>query len=300
MDHRIFQKNVELLSIVTPEERAATPGCDSPLPSVDSLRQVMELVRMLVFPSFFDKRTDEGYLRTSHIGLHLERLTTLLQRQVALALLFNQNGCKGAEKRADQMTMDFVDNLPIIKQTLYTDVEAIYASDPSVKTYGEVIYSYPVIQAMLHYRVAHQLYRMNVPVIPRIITEMAHALTGIDIHPGACIGNHFSIDHGTGVVIGETCVIGHHVTLYQGVTLGAKLFKLEKGEQRPALEGQTRHPIIGDHVTIYSNSTILGPITIGHNAVIGGNVWLTHSVPPFAKIVQGKTMDVTFTDGLGI
>jgi serine O-acetyltransferase len=160
-----------------------------------------------------------------------------------------------------------------------------------------VIFCYPVIQAMLHYRVAHQLHIMGVPILPRILTEMAHSSTGIDIHPGAQIGEYFSIDHGTGVVIGETCIIGNHVTLYQGVTLGAKNFQVDD-QGRPV--NVPRHPIIGDHVTIYANSTILGRITIGQNTVIGGNIWLTHSVPPGSKILQSKAIDVSFNEGLGI
>ena len=150
---------------------------------------------------------------------------------------------------------------------------------------------------MVHFRVAHVLHQMGVPILPRILTEQAHSATGIDIHPGAQIGPYFAIDHGTGVVIGETCIIGQHVTLYQGVTLGAKNFQVDDNG-RPV--NVPRHPIIGDHVTIYANSTILGRITIGHDTVIGGNIWLTHSVPPHSRILQSKAVDVSFTEGLGI
>jgi serine O-acetyltransferase len=150
---------------------------------------------------------------------------------------------------------------------------------------------------MTHYRIAHKLHELQVPVIPRIITELAHSKTGIDIHPGAKIGEYFSIDHGTGVVIGETTIIGNHVTLYQGVTLGAKSFKYD--EQGNMLN-VPRHPIIENNVTIYSNASILGRITIGHDSVIGGNIWLTHSVPPYSRILQSKAVDAGFTDGAGI
>ena len=150
---------------------------------------------------------------------------------------------------------------------------------------------------MTHYRIAHRLHKMGVPVIPRIITEQAHSKTGIDIHPGAQIGEYFSIDHGTGVVIGETCIIGNHVTLYQGVTLGAKSFKYD--EQGNMLN-VPRHPIIEDNVTIYSNASVLGRITIGHDSTIGGNIWLTHDVPPYSRILQSKAVDASYQDGLGI
>jgi serine O-acetyltransferase len=166
-----------------------------------------------------------------------------------------------------------------------------------VRNYGEVIFCYPVVQAMVHYRMAHELLQMGIPVLPRIITELAHSATGIDIHPGATIGEYFSIDHGTGVVIGETCIIGNHVTLYQGVTLGAKNFSLDShGHPRNI----PRHPIIEDNVTVYSNSTLLGRITVGHDSVIGGNVWLTHDVSPGSRVLQNKATTSMFIDGLGI
>ena len=173
----------------------------------------------------------------------------------------------------------------------------MFDNDPAAETYGEVIFCYPVVNAMTHYRIAHALHVKNIPVIPRIITEQAHSKTGIDIHPGATIGEYFAIDHGTGVVIGETCIIGHHVTLYQGVTLGAKSFKYD--EQGNVLN-VPRHPIIEDHVTVYSNASILGRITIGHDSVIGGNIWVTHDVPPHSRIQQSRAVDVSFNGGLGI
>jgi serine O-acetyltransferase len=150
---------------------------------------------------------------------------------------------------------------------------------------------------MIHYRIAHRLHELKVPVIPRIITEQAHSMTGIDIHPGAQVGEYFAIDHGTGVVIGETSIIGHHVTLYQGVTLGAKSFKYD---EHGNMLNIPRHPIIQDHVTIYSNASILGRITIGHHSVIGGNIWVTHDTPPYSRIQQSKAIDAPFDGGLGI
>ncbi|MEG1544061.1 MAG: serine acetyltransferase, partial [Tannerellaceae bacterium] len=182
----------------------------------------------------------------------------------------------------------FINRLPRIKYMLSTDVKAILDGDPAAKSVSEIIFCYPAIQAILHQRVAHELLLLGVPVIPRIITEMAHTETGIDIHPGAKIGEYFSIDHGTGVVVGQTSVIGNHVRLYQGVTLGARNFTLDD-EGLPL--DIPRHPILEDNVTVYSNASILGRITIGHNSVVGGNIWLTHSVPPKSRILQTRAVE---------
>lgn len=298
MSNDIFLKNVALLSEVSEEERRVNPSTDTPLPSVEELNEIMDLVRKIIFPGFFDKRQTDPAVRAYHIGVNMERLVSCLRRQIALALLFDSESTPDqASADAARLAMEFIGHLPEIKRVLYTDVEAIFNNDPAVRNYSEVIFCYPVAQAMTHYRVAHALLTMGVPILPRIITETAHSATGIDIHPGADIGEYFSIDHGTGVVIGETCIIGHHVTLYQGVTLGAKNFVLDYGDR---LCDTPRHPIIEDHVTIYSNSTLLGRITIGHDTVIGGNIWLTHSVPPHSRILQSKAVDASFTGGLGI
>ena len=191
----------------------------------------------------------------------------------------------------------FMDRIPRIRELLETDVEAIAHNDPAVKSIQEIVFCYPAVTAMIYYRTAHELYRLGVPVIPRMLTEYAHAVTGIDIHPGAVIGDHFAIDHGTGVVVGETAVIGSHVTLYQGVTLGARNFSYDE-EGRP--RNIPRHPILEDGVTVYSNASILGRVTIGRKSVIGGNVWLTRSVPAHSRILQGKPQEMIFTDGAGI
>jgi serine O-acetyltransferase len=188
--------------------------------------------------------------------------------------------------QAADIATDFIAQLPRLRQLLATDVEAAYLSDPAAHSIGEVISCYPAIRAISNYRVAHELVRLGVPLIPRIITEMAHGETGIDIHPGARIGSHFTIDHGTGVVIGETCIIGNHVKLYQGVTLGARNFTYDSNG-RP-VKGIDRHPILEDNVIIYSNATILGRITIGHDAVVGGNIWVTEDVAPGEKLVQHR------------
>jgi serine O-acetyltransferase len=178
---------------------------------------------------------------------------------------------------------EFYTQLPEVARLIQTDVDAVLHNDPAVTDRGEVILSYPLPFAMVHYRTAHVLYRLGVPRIPRMLTELAHSRTGIDIHPAAQIGDHFCIDHGTGVVIGETTIIGSHVVLYQGVTLGAKNFEYDE-EGRP--KDLPRHPILEDHVTVYSNTSILGRVRIGHDTIIGGNVWLTRDVPANSIVLQ--------------
>lgn len=175
--------------------------------------------------------------------------------------------------------------IPAIARLVNTDVDAVLHNDPAVTDRGEVILSYPLTFAMVHYRAAHVLYRLGVPRIPRMLTELAHSRTGIDIHPAATIGDYFCIDHGTGVVIGETTIIGSHVVLYQGVTLGAKNFEYDE-QGRPI--DIPRHPILEDRVTVYSNTSILGRVTIGHDTVIGGNVWLTQDVPANSIVLQSN------------
>ena len=175
--------------------------------------------------------------------------------------------------------------LPAISRLVNTDVDAVLHNDPAVTDRGEVILSYPLTFAMVHYRAAHVLYHLSVPRIPRMLTELAHSRTGIDIHPAATIGDYFCIDHGTGVVIGETTIIGSHVVLYQGVTLGAKNFEYDE-QGRPI--DIPRHPILEDRVTVYSNTSILGRVTIGHDTVIGGNVWLTQDVPANSIVLQSN------------
>ena len=296
--HHSILENVKILSEVTPEEKRIIPHHDAPLPSIDSLRKIVELVKAIVFPGFFENEQVGERVRSYYIGVNVETLHSLLKKQIACGFIF----CNKAEednvlKKSALLAEQFIDSVPEIKRLSYTDVEAIFNNDPAVSNPGEVIFCYPVVQAMVHYRIARELLRMGIPIIPRIITEMAHSATGIDIHPGAQIGEYFSIDHGTGIVIGETCIIGNHVTLYQGVTLGAKSFKLGINGKPTNIP---RHPVLEDNVTVYSNSTILGRVTIGHDSVIGGNVWLTNSLPPYSKLTQGKYISTPFTDGLGI
>ena len=270
-----------------------------PLPSQPALNELVELCRSVLFPGFYGKSNINTNNLVYHTGVALERLYCVLCEQIQAGLCFSTGwgeveaygaSCASAQytrkEKAAQLAKEFIAKLPALRQTLATDVEAAYLGDPAAETYGEVISCYPVIRAITNYRVAHELLRLDVPLIPRIITEMAHSQTGIDIHPAATIGHHFTIDHGTGVVIGATCIIGNNVKLYQGVTLGAKNFPVD--EQGNPIKGIPRHPILEDDVIVYSNSTILGRITVGRGAVIGGNLWVTESVPAGVRMLQQK------------
>jgi serine O-acetyltransferase len=295
-------KNVDLLSKLTEQEVGMMPATEAPLPSVEQVKKIVTLVKNIIFPDYFNQRQPDETLRSYSIGVHMKELSRLLIKQIAHGLQF----CEDCEKiqtkqqvyqESERLTMEFIDALPEIKRLLYTDVQAMFDNDPAARNYGEVIFCYPVVNTMTHYRIAHKLHNLNVPVLPRIITELAHSKTGIDIHPGAQIGEYFAIDHGTGVVIGETSIIGNHVTLYQGVTLGAKSFKYDANGNMLNIP---RHPIIEDYVTVYSNASILGRITIGHHSVIGGNIWVTNDVPPYSRIQQSKAVETAFDGGLGI
>ena len=294
----VLLRNVAKLSKMSQREREMMPKGTAPLPSVDEVRQIVSLCKDIIFTDYFHKRQSDEQMRSHHIGVSMDELYTLLRRQVARGLQFCEECCENdVLSAAEEIALKFIDQLPEVKRLLYTDVEAMFLSDPAASNYGEVIYCYPVMNTMTHYRLAHLLHQMQVPVIPRIITEQAHSKTGIDIHPGAQIGEYFAIDHGTGVVIGETTIIGNHVTLYQGVTLGAKSFRYDENGNMLNIP---RHPIIEDHVTVYSNASILGRITIGHHSVIGGNIWVTNDVPPYSRIQQSKAVDTSFQGGLGI
>ena len=301
-ENDILLKNVDLLSKLSEQEVSMMPATEAPLPSVEQVKQIVSLVKNIIFPDYFNQRQPNETIRSYNIGVHMQELHRLLMKQIAHGLQF----CEDCEciktkeqvyQEAERLALQFIDALPEIKRLLYTDVQAMFDNDPAARNYGEVIFCYPVVNTMTHYRIAHKLHELNVPVIPRIITEQAHSKTGIDIHPGAQIGEYFAIDHGTGVVIGETCIIGNHVTLYQGVTLGAKSFKYDENGN---MLNVPRHPIIEDYVTVYSNASILGRITIGHHSIIGGNIWVTNDVPPYSRIQQSKAVDMAFDGGLGI
>ena len=238
----------------------------------EKLSELMALMRRVVFPE---------YVGQEDRALDLMRVRSLVRTL------------------ADDIRADaFLARIPEVTRLLHTDVEAIADNDPAVVDRTEIVFCYPGIKVMLHYRTAHELLLLGVPVAPRLLTEMAHSATGIDIHPGASIGEYFGIDHGTGIVIGATTVIGNHVMLYQGVTLGAKNFKYDP-DGRPL--DIPRHPVLEDNVTVYANTTILGRVTIGHDTVIGGNVWLTHDVPPRSRILQTRAVEQPlYSDGAGI
>ncbi|MDE6578772.1 MAG: serine acetyltransferase [Muribaculaceae bacterium] len=290
--------NIRLLSQASEEEKKMITITEGAFPSVDGLKDVIRYANNIFFPDLFDKRRNGCEIRSFYIGVAVEKLYSTLSKEIARALMFGSDISENeAFVKGKELASAFIDTLPEIKRLIYTDVQAVYHNDPAVDNYGEVILCYPVVRAMVHYRVAHSLFCLKIPVLPRILTELAHSATGIDIHPGAEIGEYFAIDHGTGVVIGETCIIGHHVTLYQGVTLGAKNFTLDDNGHPVNVP---RHPILEDHVTVYSNASVLGRITVGHHSIIGGNVWLTNSVPPESRILQRKPMATTFIDGLGI
>ncbi|GHT31422.1 serine acetyltransferase [Bacteroidia bacterium] len=263
------------------------------MPSVKALHEIVLLARAILFPGYFGELNTQKEVIPHQIRADVIKLHSLLTDQIQAGLFFycpEHTSCDDVRQQAREKAADFIDALPKIRELLITDVEAMYNGDPAATTYGEIIFCYPAIRAISNYRIAHELLLLGVPLIPRIITEMAHSETGIDIHPGAKIGTHFAIDHGTGIVIGETCIIGNHVQLYQGVTLGAKSFPLD--DNGVPIKGILRHPIIEDNVVIYANATILGRIIIGENSVIGGNMWITKDIPSGTKEGPGRIKDI--------
>jgi serine O-acetyltransferase len=262
-----------------------------PLPNYDEIITATAELQEIMYPGF---RRREGLHRGNvgyYVGELVDRLHDRLTKQIGRALRHEAGASHDCESDQDYealgqaKTMLFLERLPEVRMRLATDVQAAYDGDPACKSLDEVIFCYPGLEAITIYRLAHQLHELEIPFIPRMMTEYAHSRTGIDIHPGATIGNHFFIDHGTGVVIGETTEIGEHVKLYQGVTLGALSFKTD-GEGN-LVRGHKRHPTLEDRVVVYANATILGGNTIiGHDAVVGSSVWLTRSVTPHATVVM--------------
>ena len=266
------------------------------LPSREALATIVDGLRGALFPMRLGppdlRQESEDY----YVGHTLDAVLGALLTQVRLELRYHarhgQGGTKeDADARAIEVVRDFGAALPAIRTLLDSDVLAAYHGDPAARSVDEVLLCYPGIHAMIHHRIAHQLYTLGVPLLARLVAELAHGETGIDIHPGATIGAGFFIDHGTGVVIGETAQIGRHVRLYQAVTLGAKRFATD--EDGHLHKGGARHPIVEDEVVVYAGATILGRVTIGRGSVIGGNVWLTRSVPPGSRIAQASTRDDT-------
>ena len=258
------------------------------IPSTKTLEELVDLCRSIFFPGFYGQTFVDHKAAKDTLAAELRRAHTLLASQIAAGLYMDEQPKLGGHckevvrKEADRIATQVVEQLPEIKSLLETDVEAAYKGDPAATTYSEVVSCYPAIRAISIYRLAHVMHKLGVPLIPRMLTEIAHSETGIDIHPAAQIGSHFTIDHGTGVVIGATTIIGNNVKLYQGVTLGAKSFPL--GKDGTPIKGILRHPILKDNVIVYSNATILGRVTVGEGAVIGGNLWITDDVPAGAKL----------------
>lgn len=276
----IIERNAETLAT---HNRDYLKKRSCALPTVETMSKIVSLVSETIFPGYLgDSYIADGIVK-HHIAINLKKIYTLLCDQVERALKFDDN-CT-IERDAEDIATLFIESISEIKAMLITDVEAMYKADPAATSTGEVIFCYPSIIAMIHHRVAHRLHELNVPIIPRIISEIAHSKTGIDIHPAAQIGRYFAIDHGTGVVIGETCIIGKNVVIYQGVTLGAKGFRYDENGN---IINVPRHPIIEDNVKIYSNSSILGRITIGHDSIIGGNMWIDKDIEPYSKMTQTR------------
>lgn len=273
------------------------------LPSRAALVGIVEALRSVLFPGYFGDSDVNEETVSFHIGAALDRVEHELQDQIRRGLCAacddpDPRRCPECDARAAETARVFLARLPEVRRLLAADVQAAYEGDPAAKSHSEAILCYPGILAVTNYRLAHELHRLDVPLLPRMITEHAHSITGVDIHPGAEIGERLFIDHGTGVVVGETAIIGNRVRMYQGVTLGARSFPLDE-HGRP-IKGIPRHPIIEDDVIIYSGATILGRVTIGARSIIGGNVWLTHSVPPDSRVSQVEVREQGFTHGGGI
>jgi len=276
-----------------------------PMPSVVKMEVFVTKVREILFPGYFGNTTLDPITIKYYMGVYVDEVFDLLSEQILAGLCFSCPDKQDLEtklsvnsRKARELAAKFIAYLPTLRELLSFDVEATFIGDPAALGRGEIIFCYPAIRAISSYRIAHKLVELGVPLIPRIITEMAHSETGIDINPEAKIGEYFTIDHGTGTVIGATCIIGKNVKLYQGVTLGAKSFALD--ENGNPIKGVPRHPIIEDNVIIYAQATILGRITIGKGSIIGGNVWVTNDLPPNSKVVQFKVRNASFNDGGGI
>ncbi len=258
------------------------------LPSRDAVAELIDGLKEILYPGYFGRRNFTRENIRYHIGDRIYQVHRALEEQVYLSVVHRcrrtGNECEHCKDLAAALALEFMGRIPSVRRLLAGDVQAAYDGDPAAQGLDEIIFSYPGLEAITVYRVAHELWDLQVPLLPRIMTEIAHSATGIDIHPGATIGTDFFIDHGTGVVIGETCQIGNRVKIYQGVTLGALSFP--KDGEGQLIRGRKRHPTIEDDVTIYSGATLLGGETrIGRGSTIGGNVWLTHSVPPHSVIM---------------
>ncbi len=263
---------------------AAEAGAEGrPVPSPSAMGGVLEGLRSVLFPRHFAPSLAAcrvlGVEPAADLRALLGGVATTLSGQLSRVL--------APAEDPDAVVARFIGGLPGLRALLETDAEAALRGDPAARSRDEVLLCYPGVHALIHHRVAHALHRLGVPLLPRLISEASHGATGIDLHPGATIGPSFFIDHGTGVVIGETAIIGQRVRIYQGVTLGARSFPLDADGS--LVKGQPRHPIVEDDVVIYAGATVLGRVTIGAGSRIGGNVWLTHDVPPGSRIAQART-----------
>lgn len=293
----------KLTDISSVGEVAHAQRAGEPMPSTEKLKIFVEKVRQIIFPGYFGSINFNPTSFHYHMGVLVDEVFHLLSEQLLAGLCFVcdkefNSDLESRKAESDSCASKFIAALPKLREVLITDVEAAYLGDPAATSRSEVIFCYPAIRAISSYRIANALHKCGIPLIPRIISEMAHSETGIDIHPAATIGPYFAIDHGTGIVIGSTTIIGSNVKLYQGVTLGAKSFSLD--ESGNPVKGIPRHPIVEDNVVVYSNASILGRITIGHDSVIGGNIWITNDLPPFSRIVQNKAKSAEYIFGAGI
>lgn len=290
-------RTLRLRSLETRQRRDRPPK----LPSRKVLVGVADGLRAVLFPNRLGLPDLTSESVDYYVGHMLDVTLRELMVQVRRELRFVSGSDPSSNSDSEQaaaIIQAFARRLPRVRSLLESDVQAAYEGDPAARSIDEVLVCYPGITAITHYRLAHELHRLGASLIARMISEIAHSATGIEIHPGAQIGGSFFIDHGTGVVIGETAVIGEHVRLYQAVTLGAKRFPVD--EHGALVKGNLRHPIVEDDVVIYAGATILGRITIGRGSTIGGNVWLTRSVPPGSTISQAQTRSEVFEGGAGI
>jgi len=272
-----------------------------PIPSTESIERIISLLQDLLYPGYFGEQELDHESLLYYLGGGAKELHAALSYQIACSLRQmcqeRKRLCKQCIQSGQEYAMRLLERLPALRELLAGDVRAHYDGDPAAKSLDEIVFCYPGLYAITVYRAAHELWQMDVPLLPRIMTEQAHGRTGIDIHPGAKIGRNFFIDHGTGVVIGETTVIGNNVRIYQGVTLGALSFPTD--EHGNVMRGHKRHPTIEDNVTIYSGATILGgETTIGEDSMIGGNVWITSSVPPNTTVFMAAP-ELQFREGGG-
>ncbi len=277
-------------------------GVTYELPSQDTLLVIVRAISAALFPRHFgpaalNEDTIDHFVRSS-LESALQALLGQVRRELQLTDAAAGADVAVAERKAAEITDGFSANLPKVRALLESDVQAAFRGDPAARSIDEVLLCYPGVTAVIRHRLAHELYQLGATLIARLIAESAHSATGIDIHPGATIGGSFFIDHGTGIVIGETAIIGQNVRIYQAVTLGAKRFAVD--ETGALKKGGARHPIIEDDVVVYAGATILGRITVGKGSIIGGNVWLTNSVPPGSSITQMQARHDVFIGGDGI